>query len=169
MCLIKAYWGHDNVLFSYWVPKKANKSLASIIFRYWRHTLKSNPYASKRDMEIWTDMTYWGDETCRGYPQDHWEELSMFLTPSRATGSLAEEKVYPKQDKEDDGDLYSGVEGDLVEASDSGTGPKPLVLKVLLRERRKQKTKRKKNLSRVTKGSSFPQVFLLISLCSLMF
>jgi hypothetical protein len=152
MCLIKAYWDHDSVLFSYWVPKKVNKTLASIIFRYWRYTFKLNPYAAKRDIQVWTDMRYWGDETCRGYPQDHWEELSMFLTSSHAAGTLTEESVYSKQDKEDDDDLYSGGD-DAIGASAFGPGRKPLVLKVLLREQKK-KGSGVKNLSRVMRVPS---------------
>ena len=168
MCLIKVYWDYDNVLFSYWVHKNANKTLASIIFRYWRHMLGSRHYAPKRDIQVWTDMRYWGDKSCRGFAQNHWEELSKFLTPQHAKGSLAKESVYSKQDNQGDDDLYTGEVDDLIDPSAFGTGRKPLVLKVLLREPRK-KGNGEKNLSRVKRASPSPWVLLLISLSSLMF
>jgi hypothetical protein len=43
LCLIKIYEGTGQVHFSYWTPKNTTKTLASVVFRYWRHFLKNDP------------------------------------------------------------------------------------------------------------------------------
>ena len=43
LCLIKVYESTGHVYFSYWTPKNTTKTLASVVFRYWRHLLKNNP------------------------------------------------------------------------------------------------------------------------------
>jgi hypothetical protein len=44
MCLVKVYRDYENAAFSYWEPKTTTKTLASIIFRYYRHAFRQKPW-----------------------------------------------------------------------------------------------------------------------------
>jgi len=48
LCLVKVYRGYNNAVFSYWESKTTTKTLASIIFRYYRHIFRQNPWQVRR-------------------------------------------------------------------------------------------------------------------------
>jgi hypothetical protein len=99
MCLVKIYLGYDNAVLSYWEPKATTKTLASVIFRYYRHSFRHKPWqAADESYTSWTDLTHSGDENYRGCTRRHWEQLCLYFTREHATGLLDNEPVYTKED-----------------------------------------------------------------------
>lgn len=142
LCLIKVYERYDHVLFSYWTPKSTTKTLASIVFRYWRHLFKSSAWIIPRDAVVWTGLHDEGDRHIIGHSQDHWQQLSKFLDPVHATGKLKDEEAYDKESPDASED--TGEEDLEIKK------PSPLVLKILVSTKPKKPKKRSgKNLSRV--------------------
>lgn len=86
LCLIKVYESPSELLFSYWVPKSTERSLASIIFKYWRYSLDTNAYNRPTAMTIWTNMTSGGDGHLRGTPQNSAKKAKIFLDAQYAYG-----------------------------------------------------------------------------------
>lgn len=115
LCLIKVYTSYDEVLFSYWTHKRTDHTLASIVFHYWRFTLKHDPRHTICDMQVWTDMEHHGDGQYWGITSSHWERLSTYFTPAHATGRLQAEKLcsMDKADRSDEG-------GDSSDDNDNG-------------------------------------------------
>ncbi|KAF2789615.1 hypothetical protein K505DRAFT_341133 [Melanomma pulvis-pyrius CBS 109.77] len=102
LCLVKIYCNSDwSVLptVSYWEPKTTTKSLASVLFRYYREKFRSSAWTYISDpYVVWTEMVNAGDGKLHGHPQNHWESLSSFFNRQQATGRLAEESIYDKED-----------------------------------------------------------------------
>jgi hypothetical protein len=142
LCLIKVYERYDHVLFSYWTPKSTANTLASVIFRYWRHLFKNSAWKMSGDAVVWTGLYDEGDHHIVGHSQDHWQQLSRFLDSVHATGQLKDEKVYDKESP----DTSKDTTNEDIEMN----GPSPLVLKILVSTKpKKPKKKSGKNLSRV--------------------
>ncbi|KAF4633485.1 hypothetical protein G7Y89_g4628 [Cudoniella acicularis] len=134
VCLVKVYENFAHVLFSYWTPKNTTKTLASVVFRYWRYRFNQTPRQVPRDFVIWTELRDQGDTHIVGSTPCHWEPLSTYLKPSSAMGKLKDEKVYdPVTPDNEDVDM---------------NGPQPLVLKILLGGEGKKK-RPGNNLSRL--------------------
>jgi uncharacterized protein YegL len=120
MCLVKVYANHEDTVFSYWEPKSTTKTLASIIFRCYRHTFRQNPWQNVTEpFIVWTGISYTGDNHYEGYTRDHWEMLSRYFDREYATGGLVKEPVYDK-------------EGENEPSLRAPRGSHPLVLKVYL-------------------------------------
>ena len=153
LSLIKVFksWKPTRTAMNYWVPKNTTNTVASIIFRYWRY-LEERPYSYsdvEYDAQVWTDISYRGDGSITGTPQDEWESISTFLTPWRATGKLENEDPYPNEEGDEDEDEDEELEG---------TGDHPLVFKVLMIGRSSQSAwaaMRAKKLGSLTRVSSF--------------
>lgn len=90
LALVKVYKPNDNHLFSFWIPRNTKKSLASIIFRFWRHGAEQQFLYDDYDVDIWTNMEYVGDDESSGSRWEHWEPLHLLLTPMYATGTSEE-------------------------------------------------------------------------------
>jgi len=146
LCLIKTYRQHNQMLFSYWIPRRTTNTFASVIFRYWRHLFKTDSRQYIYDLVPWTGMTDQGDSHLSGSPHEHWDRLSGFLNRRHATGQLKNEKLCGSEssDTSDDEDVYS-MENQLATA--------PLVLKIYLGGKSKSENRSGKNLSRVSKTS----------------
>ncbi|KAJ4303176.1 hypothetical protein N0V90_002069 [Kalmusia sp. IMI 367209] len=96
LCLVKVYTSdHQNAKFSYWEPKRTSKTLASIIFRYYRYNTSIHHWLHVTSpFIIWIDMIYNGDDSYFGRVKDHWERLSHFFTREHAKGCLANEAFH---------------------------------------------------------------------------
>ena len=154
LCLIKVYRSNDEMLFSYWTPRRTANTFASIFFKYWRNVFKYNVFKYNPnhiigDIVPWTGLRDDGDGHSTGRCHEHWDKSSDFLSAFHATGKLGKEKMTSSLEKPDsvaedsDDDLYSDDE--MVQ---------PLVLKVKLGGKPKNTRKLANNLSRVTLNSS---------------
>lgn len=124
LCLVKVYRGYEHAVLSYWEPKATTKTMASVVFRLYRHAFRENPWSAVGDpFTIWTNITYTGDNHYHGHTQHHWELLSHFFNREYAIGRLLNEAVY--DGKDDEGDHGS------TNPTDS-RGPQPLVLRLML-------------------------------------
>ncbi|KAJ4353723.1 uncharacterized protein N0V89_005453 [Didymosphaeria variabile] len=134
LCLVKVYMNdHKKVMFSYWEPRTNLKTLASVIFRYYRHRVTIyRRIAVSCPLTVWTDMRHLGDGQFQGSPEDHWQNLSRFFNAKHATGRLVDEALY-----EEDDDVP-----DRIAVDRAGAVPVPLVLKLRL-SRTSSRTKRK--------------------------
>jgi hypothetical protein len=161
LSLIKVYKHYDQMLFSYWIPRRTTNTFASVVFKYWRHLFKSDSRQYISDLIPWTNITDQGDGHRRGTCQDHWNKLSEFLNPRYATGKLKNEKMHdvealelPEDDSDED-----------VEMEDQQVAPL-LVLKVLMGGKPSRSNKSGKNLSRVSEKILVERV-MHINNCSL--
>lgn len=100
-------------------------------------------YTHITDMIPWTDMIDEGDHHMVGQPQNHWSQLSTYLTLFRANGSLKKENLCGKLDPEGD----DGMETDTPM---NGTFRHPLVLRIYMGGKPTVKEKTGKNLTRVS-------------------
>ncbi|KAG9198205.1 hypothetical protein G6514_010362 [Epicoccum nigrum] len=95
MCLIKMYDMSENYskpVCSYWEPKDGIKTLASVVFRYYRQFFSRSPYHGVRSpFTIWHSVYNTGDGHHSGNTMEHWNRLSGFLNSEIATGSIYEE------------------------------------------------------------------------------
>jgi hypothetical protein len=148
LCLIKVYRNYDQMLFSYWVPRRTTNTFASVIFKYWRRLFKSDSRQYISDLLPWTNMTDQGDGHRCGTCQDHWNKLSEFLNARFSTGKLKNEKMYDVESPE----LSEDSSDEDVEMEDQQIAA-PLVLKVLMGGKPSSKNKSGKNLSRVSEGT----------------
>lgn len=150
LCLIKVYRQRNQMVFSYWIPRRTTNTFASVIFKYWRHLFGTDYQQYIHDLFPWTGMADQGDGHLSGTPHDHWDKLSGFLNRRHATGQLKNEKLCGSDspDTSDVDDIY-GVE-------DQGVAS-PLVLKISLGGQPKSTNKSGKNLSRVSEKSEGSQ------------
>ena len=44
LCLVKVYPDYKKAAIAYWEPKTTTKTLASVVFRYYRHVFRQNPW-----------------------------------------------------------------------------------------------------------------------------
>lgn len=93
--LVKVYEHSKNMLFGYWVKRDTTCTLATVLWKYWRH----NFYLGYGDeahnkKQVWTDMSDSGDNLLRGMPQETTEQLSTYFTRQHCFGSLAAEPVF---------------------------------------------------------------------------
>ena len=94
MSLIKVYHQNDYSapVCSYWEPKDGIKTLASVVFRYYRQRFSESPYFSVHSpFTIWHSMYDTGDGHRHGQTVEHWTRLSGLLNSEVATGSIHEE------------------------------------------------------------------------------
>lgn len=106
-CLIKIYDSSDRMLFAYWVKRHNTSTLASILWKYWRHQFSTYPTREPQDVEVWANMTHSGDGLMTGTPcHDSSSGLSQYLNRSYCFGRLGPEKVYREsvQDEGEDSD-----------------------------------------------------------------
>lgn len=128
MCLVKVFSSSfQEVLFSYWVKKDTTQSMASVLWKYWRHCADTHRHISPAMKQVWTHMTLKGDGLARGHPQDNAGKLAAHFTRGECFGHLASEALY-RDDNEGDG-------------QDDDLQPKPLVLKLLITTRNKARRK----------------------------
>jgi hypothetical protein len=96
MCLIKVYdltWSSTPVC-SYWEPKNCMKTLASVVFRYYRQLFSKNSYISLQSpLTVWRSLCHTGDGHRSGQNMEHWSRLSGLLNSEFATGSIHEEPL----------------------------------------------------------------------------
>lgn len=154
LCLIKVYHRReDEMLFSYWVPRRTTNTFASVFFKYWRYLFDHNPHQRISEIVPWTGTKDKGDGHLSGDRHDYWDKLSDFLNASDASGMLEEEGLFDCSDPpealgdEINEDIY-GEYGDVATAGLEVV--RPLVLKVRMGRKRKTKRKNGKNLSRVS-------------------
>ena len=94
MCLIKVYDSSDysKPVCSYWEPKGGMKTLASVVFRYYRQLFSTSPYHGVRSpFTIWRSMYSTGDGHRCGQTEEHWTRLSGLLSSEIANASIHEE------------------------------------------------------------------------------
>lgn len=114
MCLVKVYLGFAKEHFSYWVKKDTTLTLTSIVWKFWRYQFQMYTFAQPGMRQVLTDVLDFGDGWFGSNPVRGTEKLAMYLTRRHCTGMLGTEGVYSE--------------------NTSRTGPKNLVLKVLIRK-----------------------------------
>ena len=124
LCLIMTY-GHSSYsdpVVCYWEPKRTTKSLASVVFRYYRQKFTLRPSTTLDDPFIfWTKLRDNGDNHLQGQNVEaHWSPLSGCFTRIYSTGTLSHESCIDKAEESDDSE------------DEEWTGTKPLVFKVQL-------------------------------------
>ncbi|KAI1497609.1 hypothetical protein F5X99DRAFT_432867 [Biscogniauxia marginata] len=94
MCLVKVYGNDHQHEFSYWVNRDTPKTMASVVWKYWRHHFGKGPvYMGMK--QVWTGMKYMGDGKIVGYPESNTQELSTYLNNKRIfQGSLGPEGLF---------------------------------------------------------------------------
>ncbi|KAL1608137.1 hypothetical protein SLS60_003076 [Paraconiothyrium brasiliense] len=100
LCLVKVYVNdHKKVLFSYWEPKMNSKTLASVIFRTYRHRVAFyGQISAVCPLTVWTDLRHEGDGQLVGSPVDHWQNLSQYFNTKHARGRLVDEPLCEEDD-----------------------------------------------------------------------
>ncbi|THZ49733.1 hypothetical protein D6C90_03218 [Aureobasidium pullulans] len=122
LCLIKAYSSNSRPDFCYWVPEETEKSMASILAKYWRFQWTRCPWLDYEKHEVWTDLKSYGDNRFQGHIASNSDYLMDYLTPYHATGVLQAEPIHspPSESPSEDSS----------ESDEEGGTPKVLVLKV---------------------------------------
>ncbi|KAH8659259.1 hypothetical protein BGZ60DRAFT_544304 [Tricladium varicosporioides] len=144
LCLIKVFESYQTLLFSYWVPQSTAKSLASVVFRYWRYKFKSCSRTHPRNVVLWTDMKNAGDGHSVGNVQNYWDRLSDFLNRRYAKARLTDETMFDADDHDSDDSDDSDTE------MEDGAETQPLVFKIQMGWKpRREKSNTSRNLSRL--------------------
>ncbi|KAF2087739.1 hypothetical protein K490DRAFT_41720 [Saccharata proteae CBS 121410] len=97
MCLIKVFDNPSSPLFSYWVPQDTTKSVASVLFKYWRYAMKHLIWCEIDDRHIYTDSQRLEDGYTQANLQNHWLPLSEMMNNFDAYGILAEEDLFARK------------------------------------------------------------------------
>ena len=138
MCLIKVYTSRNYLapVCSYWESKSATKTLASVVFRYYRQMFSAYAYTAVRDpFTIWHNLHSIGDNQTRGRTTVHWNALSRFFNTQNATGSVYAETMIDASD--------------LSENFRAPSAARPLVLKLSLGSEPLPPARQRKTLSRL--------------------
>tara|TARA_R110002003_G_scaffold48_14_gene4033 strand:+ start:19078 stop:22614 length:3537 start_codon:yes stop_codon:yes gene_type:complete len=146
LCLVKVYhWSsYDQAVTSFWEPKKTTRSLASTVFRYYRHNfLTRYSVEVEEPFEFWTGLRDDGDKHYYGAMHDgQWEPLSSFFIPAKSTGRLANESCVDNEENANDNECSR-------QASTLTNADRPLVFKVVLGMPSQPAEKRTATLSRL--------------------
>lgn len=94
MCLVKVFRSNLEQLFGFWVPRDTTDSLATLIWKYWRHRLRTKGHTEPRMKEIHTNMTETGDGWFHSQIRDATEKLAVYLTQGHCTGQLEPENAF---------------------------------------------------------------------------
>ncbi|KAK7946998.1 uncharacterized protein PG986_011319 [Apiospora aurea] len=109
--LVKVYDEPHSVLFSYWVRSDTDRTISSVIWKYWRYCLQERRNVRIEEKEVRTDLQQVGDGLYSWTTQQRHERLSTLLNPHYCHGTLGEESAF-------------------VEKGAAGRGDGPLVLKL---------------------------------------
>lgn len=93
MCLVKAFENNHEQLFGFWVPSDTTDSLATLIWKYWRHRLRTEDQVKPKMREIRMNITEAGDDWVNFRVRNESEKLAMYLTREHCTGQLEPEKA----------------------------------------------------------------------------
>lgn len=93
MCLVKVFRSNREQLFGFWVPRDTTDSLATLIWKYWRHRLRTEHRTEPRMQEIRTNMAENGDGWVKYELRDATEKLAEYLTQGHCTGQLDPENA----------------------------------------------------------------------------
>ncbi|KAF9695209.1 hypothetical protein EKO04_006853 [Ascochyta lentis] len=127
MCLIKVYRSLDysTPKCSYWESKNTTKTLASVVFRYYRQKFSEYPYAIVEDpFVVWHNLRDIGDNERRGRTLVHWEALSDYFNSQNATGTVNAESMIDASVMAQD-PFSRPVSGPLVLKLSLGSAPSP--------------------------------------------
>lgn len=94
MCLVKVFGSNLKQLFGFWVPRDTTDSLATLIWKYWRHRIRAKGHTKPRMIEMSTDITETGDGWVRTHVRDATEKLAVYLTQEHCTGQLEPEYAF---------------------------------------------------------------------------
>lgn len=107
LCLVKVYGAsYDRPVISYWEPRNTTKSLASVVFRYYRQKFIERPTTAIQDpMRIWYSLRNTGDKQYHGYFRNEYSgRISGYFTPQYATGKLGQESCVDPHSVSEDSD-----------------------------------------------------------------
>jgi hypothetical protein len=126
LCLVKIYKFSDQTpCHAYWEPKNTTRTLASVVFSYYRRKFSENPFTViDHPFAVWRNMHDAGDGHHQGWTEHHWESLSRFLKYPSATGNLNEESLYESKHAEDDWRSKSMEQQPVVLKLQLGRAPK---------------------------------------------
>jgi ubiquitin-protein ligase/uncharacterized protein YegL len=158
MCLVKVYEDIKVPLFSYWTQGSSKDTIASIMFKVWRHKAESSRHPALESLELWHSVADKGDDFFTGYKISNWDKLSEYLNPFYAKGVLSAEPLYHLEESDEEvrsihGDSPSVVDSLHSEDDDVPTIRAPaLVLKLYLNKpgRKRKRTDRKLTTSRLS-------------------
>jgi hypothetical protein len=105
LCLVKVYDESSTLTprHAYWEPKNTTKTLASVVFSYYRHIFSQHSSTTiGPPFIIWRGLYSAGDGNYTGWTEHHWEDLSKFLDYEHGTGNLSEESLYDSKHAADD-------------------------------------------------------------------
>ncbi|GIZ49599.1 hypothetical protein CKM354_001262900 [Cercospora kikuchii] len=129
--LIKVY-RHEEVNFSFWVPRSTSGTTQSIIWKYWRYQYQTVGWLGLREVQIWTDLHSNGDGLKTGMPRSHTVPMSWYLKRTSCNGKLEDEPLC--------GEEATTRNGQPNDAS------KPLVIKVDVQAIRKSSSRQAADL-----------------------
>jgi hypothetical protein len=125
LCLVKVYESSVQTPYhAYWEPENTTKTLASVVFSYYRYKFSQNPFTViGPPFTIWRNLYDAGDGRRSGSTAHHWHSLSIFLSYKYATGSLNEESMLDGKDAEGDWLSRSRERNPIVLKLRLGTAP----------------------------------------------
>ena len=92
LCLVKVYHSVDHqMLFSSWVSKNTTGIIQSVVFRYWRVRLRTDPSVCIKPKTVWLALRQEEGGKYSGYTANFCDSLSIFFTPK-----------YPEDIREED-------------------------------------------------------------------
>lgn len=96
MCLVKVFeYNHqEKETFAFWVPRDTPNSLASVIWKCWRHRSLTERHLEPRPVELRTNVKAIGDGWIRFTKRNSTESLAAYLTPEHCTGHLERENIF---------------------------------------------------------------------------
>ncbi|EME80089.1 uncharacterized protein MYCFIDRAFT_177070 [Pseudocercospora fijiensis CIRAD86] len=95
--LIKVY-KYQSFCFSFWVKRSATAgTLASIAWKYYRHSFHESGIPGFHDVNVWTDLYSSGDGLLNGACNEVTTSLHQFLNAAHCRGKLEEEPVHSER------------------------------------------------------------------------
>lgn len=96
MCLVKVFGCTDDEkeIFAFWVPRNTTNSLASVIWKFWRHRLVNKRRLGPGPVKLQTNLEKMGDGWFRSTRCKSTERLAAYLTLGQCTGHLEPESIF---------------------------------------------------------------------------
>ncbi|KAI7775698.1 hypothetical protein LA080_006427 [Diaporthe eres] len=105
MCLVKVFRSNREQLFGFCVPRDTTDSLATLIWKYWRHRLRTEHHTEPRMQEIRTNMTE-NEYLTQGHCTGQLDPENAATGSTSIRGSQASHKVLKVMIRESRGDAW---------------------------------------------------------------
>lgn len=94
MCLVKVYEFEEEELFAFWIQTDTKDTVASLIWKYWRHQITTSRCVTPERRVVMTDVREAGDGWIIRQIPAMTERLSWYLTLRHCTGKLEPETIF---------------------------------------------------------------------------